>query len=342
MLVVRFGATMPLSLCVVICLPTVSTSRCPMLNLPPDLLARLRRTLLDCGPFTSHAELSALFIDARIGRWRDGLPDARDATNRVNLVIDFLLRQSNETLDNALVLLLNVLAEQESAGDMCSRRLLVLAEDLAKLLADPSPRLNTCRSDRRASDGMGIGRRDVVEIAAPAVPRPVNMSFEGLAEYGRPSGWFNSKGFVAGVSTSYRYVVVPRGSISGEYCVRMENLQANPEQFGSLMQRCLVHSYLAGKAIRLQAEARTENLDRWAGIWVRADPADGPELFFDNMSNRPIQGTTDWTRYSIDAVLPPETVWLNYGIVLVGRGTMWVDNFRLWVWSSAEGRWEQV
>jgi len=62
------------------------------------------------------------------------------------------------------------------------------------------------------------------------------------------------------------------------------------------------------------------------------------ESFFDNMGDRPIRGSTSWKRYAINALLSQETKWLNYGIVLVGRGMMWADNFRVMVWSE-KGNW---
>jgi len=75
-------------------------------------------------------------------------------------------------------------------------------------------------------------------------------------------------------------------------------------------------------------------------LWLRADGDKEFNLFFDNMSNRPIRGTTPWTKYVIDAHLPEKTRWLNYGIVLEGRGAMWADNFRLMVWDR--GRWVDI
>jgi hypothetical protein len=76
-------------------------------------------------------------------------------------------------------------------------------------------------------------------------------------------------------------------------------------------------------------------------LWLRADGDRIPNLVFDNMSRRPIRGTIPWTTYGIDVQLPQETTWLNYGIVLAGRGVVWVDNFRLMVWTS-DGKWMDV
>jgi hypothetical protein len=81
----------------------------------------------------------------------------------------------------------------------------------------------------------------------------------------------------------------------------------------------------AARTIRLEGELRTENVTGWAGLWLRADAEAHPNLFFDNMSRRPVVGTTRWGRHFIDAPLPGNTDWLNYGIVLAGAGTLYAD-----------------
>ena len=103
------------------------------------------------------------------------------------------------------------------------------------------------------------------------------------------------------------------------------------------MQRCPA-TLLAGQLIRLQSEIRSKDITQWAGMWLRADSEEGENLLFDNMAQRPIIDTTEWTIYTIEAQLPGETAWLNYGLVLTGPGTLWADNFRLMVWQNDQWR----
>jgi hypothetical protein len=56
------------------------------------------------------------------------------------------------------------------------------------------------------------------------------------------------------------------------------------------------------------------------------------------MSDRPVRGTTKWSKYAIETKLPEETRWLNYGVLLVGQGILWADNFRLMV-RGTKGDW---
>jgi hypothetical protein len=166
-----------------------------------------------------------------------------------------------------------------------------------------------------------------------AVDRPTNLSFDGPAPDGIPVGWFNSFGHVTGVSTEYAIRIARRSKDhAAGTCAVLERTGAGDGEFGSLMQRCPARR-LAGKTVRIEGELRTENVTGWAGLWVRADADDLPTLFFDNMSGRPVLGTTGWTRYFIDALTPSSTDWLNYGILLAGTGTLYADNIRVLVWA---------
>ena len=180
-----------------------------------------------------------------------------------------------------------------------------------------------------------------VLVTPPVVTRPYNMSFDMPTVGSQPPGWFNSSGFVDGVSTAYEIRVIPRPDRGNGACVLFQNPTATKDEFGSLMQR-FPALYLAGKTIRLEGEVKTKNVEQLAGLWLRADDADGNMVFFDNMQKRPIRGTTSWTKYTIDTTLPSKTVWLNYGILLVGRGMIWADNFRLMVWNIDKGEWTDL
>ncbi|MBN1872822.1 MAG: ATP-binding protein [Anaerolineae bacterium] len=98
----------------------------------PIIYQQLRSTLIDCGPFSSHDELKAVFVDNRIHPWRKWIPEAKSASSRVEAVIDFLYNQYTSTQDNALVLLLHVLSERKETGDACHQKLFKLADDLSK------------------------------------------------------------------------------------------------------------------------------------------------------------------------------------------------------------------
>jgi hypothetical protein len=120
----------------------------------------------------------------------------------------------------------------------------------------------------------------------------------------------------------------------------LHKTSAHPQEFGSVMQR-FPADFLAGRTLRLEGDIRTQDVDGWAGFWLRADGKEIPDLFFDNMSGHGVAGTTAWSRYMIEASLPASTAWLNLGVVFSGSGVVWVDNLRLLMWTN-KGAWIDV
>jgi len=176
-------------------------------------------------------------------------------------------------------------------------------------------------------------------VSFPAVASPTNLAFEDSVVDGAPAGWFNSSGFVSGVSTDYDFKVINYGDGgSGKY-LRVNRMNANNKEFGSLMQRCPSFDF-EGKRIRVEATIKSENLDDWAGLWMRVD-GDASHLFFDNMSDRPIKGSTDWVNYLVQTDLLQGSEWLNYGVLLSGNGVLYIDKFVISI-SDIQGNWVAI
>jgi hypothetical protein len=101
-----------------------------------------------------------------------------------------------------------------------------------------------------------------------------------------------------------------------------------PQGFGTLMQMFLADSY-RGTRQMLTGRVRAEDVEKWAGLWMRVDGPGGTLLGFDNMQSRPIRGTTDWTEYRVVVDVPPGAVYLAFGVLLEGPGSVWIDEVRL-------------
>lgn len=185
-----------------------------------------------------------------------------------------------------------------------------------------------------------LGRTPAKQDDPRLVDRPINLGFDGAIEEGYPHGWFDSLGFVAGVSTDYEVRVVPREAGHAGRCLMLRKAPSAPQEFASVMQRFRA-SHLAGRAVRLQGEIRTEDVQGWAGLWLRADGDHAWDLFFDNMSGHSVKGTTEWARCTIEGQLPLASTWLNLGVVFAGSGVIWADDIALRVWTP-QNRWEDV
>ncbi len=107
-------------------------------SIPSELEQRLRKTLLRCGPFDSDRSLRAIFVDERIAAWREDIPDNTPSRGaRVAAFIENLFDQSDAAGNNALALVLRVLADRTPSGDSCHRELAGLADAVQAIAGAP-------------------------------------------------------------------------------------------------------------------------------------------------------------------------------------------------------------
>lgn len=82
---------------------------------------------------------------------------------------------------------------------------------------------------------------------------------------------------------------------------------------------------LKGKKLRFSCWIRTENVSEWVGAWVRYDTPAGVNGF-NNMQDREIKGTTEWTRQEFTIDVPADVQGINFGFILAGDGAAWFDD----------------
>ncbi len=99
------------------------------------------------------------------------------------------------------------------------------------------------------------------------------------------------------------------------------------QQFGTLMQQFQAHAY-RGKRMRFSGFVKTSTVQQSCGLWMRVDDRYENVLQFDNMHNRPITGDCDWNHYAIVLDIPPESTVIAFGVMLVGKGHVWIDSLR--------------
>ena len=91
-----------------------------------------------------------------------------------------------------------------------------------------------------------------------------------------------------------------------------------------------------GKRVRFSGQAKSAKMaNGWAGLWLRVDgpaadgEARGRVLTMDNMAQRPIKGTSNWTRYEIVLDVPAEAATVQFGGLVEGEGHFWMDSLKL-------------
>ncbi|MCT6924815.1 AraC family transcriptional regulator [Metasolibacillus sp.] len=135
------------------------------------------------------------------------------------------------------------------------------------------------------------------------------------------------KGWILSGSDLYNYemgvdhAVVHQGKASG-YLKSKTVLEG--DSFATMMQQFKADNYV-NKRIRLSGFLKTKDVGLFSSMWMRVDNANGDTIQFDNMSNRSITGTTNWSLYSIVLDVPKESTVISFGIILSGRGQVWVD-----------------
>lgn len=146
-----------------------------------------------------------------------------------------------------------------------------------------------------------------------------------------PDGWFKSGASPNDYDMQIDNTMYHTGSSSG----LIASNTARPNRFGTLMQICRADNYL-GKRVRMTGHIKTENVTSWAGMWMRVDGPRKGSLSFDNMSDRPIKGSTDWTAYQIVLDVPESSANLAFGILLEGTGRAWIDDISFEIVGKAE------
>lgn len=143
-----------------------------------------------------------------------------------------------------------------------------------------------------------------------------------LLSFDLPKGWI-----IAGDSPQKYEMGIDKGAgQDGKNVGTIKSIEQSITGFGTLMQECKASMY-AGKKIKMSGIVKSANVTNWAGLWFRVDQAGSTQpLAFDNMQDRPIKGTTGWTKYEIVLDVPSNASILAYGALLSGTGQVWFDN----------------
>lgn len=113
---------------------------------------------------------------------------------------------------------------------------------------------------------------------------------------------------------------------SGRGAARLERNADSPNEFTSITKQIPID--FDGETIEFSGFLRTESVSGFAGLWMRED-GPGGAVQFDNMQNKQLKGTTEWTEYTIKLPLDKRAKTLFFGVILVGEGKVWIDDLRL-------------
>jgi erythromycin esterase len=176
----------------------------------------------------------------------------------------------------------------------------------------------------------------VTAVAEGRAQQPQNLGFELRGTDGRAAAWgFGGQGF--------EVVVDSQAPFAGQYSLRSRWVDATPyseasQRFAVATQPFSV-SPAAGRKLHFSGYIRTENIKTgYAGLWMRVDGPNNTVIAFDNMAQRPVRGTTPWTRYDIELPVDSGATRIYFGAIHPGDGTAWFDSLALEVVGPAMPR----
>jgi hypothetical protein len=164
--------------------------------------------------------------------------------------------------------------------------------------------------------------------AAPAVAQPASLANAGFESTrpgprGDPEGWFS---FQHAGPVSYKFTVDATERHGGERSLRIDN--TGPEIYGAIAQGIDARPW-RGKVARLSGWVKTRDADDSGAVLTLLALQTGATLAQNFMPDAPIKGTTGWKRYTITLTLPPGTDKVEVGMMLRGRGAVWLDDVEL-------------
>lgn len=150
----------------------------------------------------------------------------------------------------------------------------------------------------------------------------LNLSYSVIK--GIPGGWILSG------SNPRDYEILQDNSeaYSGYFSSSLRSIVSRPQGYVTLMQTIKADKY-KGERISFSGYVKSKLVADWAALWMRVDDVLGRPLSFDNMSDRPIVGSSDWIKYEIVLDVPLGSSEISFGAMLDGKGQIWLDKFEL-------------
>jgi hypothetical protein len=113
---------------------TNSPKRSHLRGVPQEILTALRQALIACDEFSSSQQLRAVFSTEKLTPWQSRIPDATSVSDRVDLVVGYLISKYLVSGENALVILTTELSARYDPTDARHSRLAELANNLERTL----------------------------------------------------------------------------------------------------------------------------------------------------------------------------------------------------------------
>jgi len=161
-------------------------------------------------------------------------------------------------------------------------------------------------------------------LSAQTTPnQDLNLSFDKTDSAGRITGCsfqWGKDGFYTYKDDSVK--------IDGANSIRIQNeITATEGKFAAITFS--LPANFSAKKITLKGFIKTENVNGYAGLWLRAD-AGTNVADFSNLGESAPEGSTDWRNYNTSIKMDKDVTKIVFGGLLSGSGKAWFDKFELY------------
>lgn len=164
-------------------------------------------------------------------------------------------------------------------------------------------------------------------LAEIVVEKPLNLDFEKLKNNDLPSGWH-----IGEEKQHFRAMYDDKVFHSGKSSAFLQSTGYIEKDWNTLLQYCKPGEY-AGKRIKFTAWVRTENLKHYAQVLLMADGViKNPRS--EKIQAQTFTGNNDWRKVELVLDIPEEAAVFSYGILLEGKGKVWIDDITIEILSS--------
>ncbi|MBM2813653.1 MAG: TSPc protein [Ignavibacteria bacterium] len=161
-------------------------------------------------------------------------------------------------------------------------------------------------------------------VAQPLI-HPYNLDFEDGEAGGMPVSW---KLPSYADKAKYKASLTTDNPYSGKLCLEINRTGNLDEEglYGSVMQSIDATQY-QGKKVRFNAylRAKLESLKGSAELWIRQFSRDDKDGYLIRSEDKPVV-INQWTKVDIEFVVEPYYEFINFGFLLFGNGSAWIDS----------------
>ena len=147
----------------------------------------------------------------------------------------------------------------------------------------------------------------------------LNFSYSLAEPLPRPWAHHNQKDYEAGV--------IANNPFTGKYSAFIRSRETERSTMGTLWQAIKPRPDWFGEKVRMTVHMKTLGVKDATGLFMRVSTYGG-WINYDYMYDRVVQGDTDWHKYMIVLDIPRDTSLIDFGVWIIGKGEVRVDDFR--------------